>query len=160
MAPDRTDKPRVFVDADVLFAGSASPSENSASLVVLRMSEITLIEGVTSEQVIIEAERSLSEKIPKALPAFHLLVSRSLRVVPIPKKEDLLPYTGAADPADLPILVAAIRENCPWLTTFNVRHYQPGHPSVSVLKPGDLILRVRYLLATLSREEGKNENID
>ena len=59
--------------------------------------------------------------------------------------------------ADLPILAAAVRENCPWLTTFNIRHYQPGHPSVSVLKPGDLILRVRYLLATLSKEEEKND---
>ena len=42
----RAHKPRVFVDADVLFAGSASPSEHSASLVVLRLAEITLIEGI------------------------------------------------------------------------------------------------------------------
>ena len=35
-------KPRVFVDADVLFAGAASPSEHGASFVVLRMAEITL----------------------------------------------------------------------------------------------------------------------
>jgi hypothetical protein len=153
MAPNKTDRPRVFVNADVLFAGSASPSEHSASLVILRMSEITLIDGITSEQVITEAERNLSEKIPKALPAFHLLVSRSLRVVPDPIRDDLFPYSGAASPKDLPILVAAVRENCSWLTTFNIRHYQPGHPSVAVLKPGDLILRVRYLLATLSSGE-------
>ncbi len=45
----RAHKPRVFVDADVLFAGSASPSEHSASLVVLRLAEITLIEALASE---------------------------------------------------------------------------------------------------------------
>ena len=39
-------KLRVFVDADVLFAGAASGSEHPASLVVLRLAEITLIEAV------------------------------------------------------------------------------------------------------------------
>ena len=34
-------KPRIFIDADVLFAGAASPNEHSASLVILRMAGIT-----------------------------------------------------------------------------------------------------------------------
>ena len=46
---------RVFVDAGVLFAGSAAPREHGASLVVLRLAEITLIEAVASQQVITEA---------------------------------------------------------------------------------------------------------
>ena len=70
-------KPRLFVDADVLFAGAASPSEHSASLVVLQLAEITLIEALTSQQVITEAERNLAAKLPQALPAFRL-VSESL----------------------------------------------------------------------------------
>lgn len=42
---ERTEErgPKLFVDADVLFAGAASPSEHSASLLVLTLSEITLI---------------------------------------------------------------------------------------------------------------------
>jgi hypothetical protein len=43
-------KLNVFVDADVIFAGAASPSEYSASNVVLRMAEITLINAITSAQ--------------------------------------------------------------------------------------------------------------
>ena len=39
-------KPRVFVDADVLFAGSASPNEHSASNLILWMAELTLIEAI------------------------------------------------------------------------------------------------------------------
>ena len=142
-------KPRVFVDADVLFAGAASPSEHGASLVILRMSEITLIEAFTSQQVIAEAERNLEEKLPQALPAFRLLVSRCLRVVPDPRPEDLATYAGAADPKDLPILVTAAREECPWLVTFNVRHFQPGHPEITVLRPGNFVLHVRDLLTHL-----------
>jgi hypothetical protein len=156
MLPIRRRKPRVFVHADVLFAGAASPSEHGASLIILRLGEITLIEAVASQQVIAETERNLEEKLPQALPAFRLLVSRCLRVVPDPRPEDLAAYAGAADPKDLPILVAAVREACPWLVTFNVRHFQPGHPEVTVLRPGAFVLRVRGLLAHLSSaEEGE-----
>ena len=56
-------KPRVFVDADVLFAGAAGPTAHGASLVVLRMAEITLIDALTSQQVVTEAERNLSAKL-------------------------------------------------------------------------------------------------
>ena len=95
-------KPRIFIDADVLFAGAASPNEHSASNLILRMAELTLIEAITSTQVITEAERNLTEKIPKGLPAFRLLVSRSLRIVEDPDPALLVVHHGLADPEDLP----------------------------------------------------------
>ena len=147
------EKPRIFVDADVLFAGAAAPTEHGASLVILRMAEITLIDAVASPQVVEEAERNLADKLPAALPAFRMIVSRCLRLVPAPLPSDLAVCTGLADPKDLPILAAAVREGCPWLVTFNGRHFQPGHPAVTVLTPGQLILRVRDLLAHLTSEE-------
>ncbi len=143
-------KPRIFVDADVLFAGAASPNEHSASLVILRMAEITLIEALTSEQVITEVKRNLEEKIPAALPAFQMLVSRCLHVVSDPTRDEITALSQAADPKDLPILAAAVREGCLYLATYNIRHFQPGAKSVKVLKPGDLVQHVRYLLAQMS----------
>lgn len=148
-------KPRVFIDADVLFAGAASPSEHGASLVILRMAEITLIDAVASQQVISEAERNLAAKIPDALPAFRLLVSRCLRTIQDPEPPDLDRWAGLADDKDLPILVAALREQCPWLLTHNVRH-QPGHSSIAVLRPGEFLWRVREQLATLPRFGQRN----
>lgn len=142
-------KPRVFVDADVIIAGSASPSEHGASLVTLRLGEITLIDAVTSRQAITEAERNLAAKIPDALTTFRLLVERSLRVVPDPSRRDLAAYGGIADPEDLPILVAAVRERCQWLVTFNVDDFVPGHPDVKVLRPGAFIQRVRSVLTRM-----------
>lgn len=142
-------KPRVFVDADVLFAGSASSSEHSASLVVLRMAEITLIEALTSEQAITEAERNLRAKLPRAIPAFQMLVQRCLQVVVDPTRADLIACKGMADAKDLPILVAAIRERSPWLVTFNIRDYQPGHPDVTVLAPGTFVQEIRHLLGRM-----------
>lgn len=143
-------RPRVFVDSDVLFAGAAGPGEHGASLVVLRMAEITLIEALVSQQVVTEAERNLREKMPTALPAFQLLVHKCLRIVADPELSDLKTLAGKADPKDLPILCAAVRESCPWLVTFNVRHFRPVHLSVAVLRPGEFVLRVRDQLAHLS----------
>ena len=143
-------RPRVFVDADVLFAGAVSPSEAGASLVILRLAEITLIEALTSEQVIVEAERNLASKLPQKLPEFRLLVSRCLQVVPDPAPADLARHAGAAHHKDLPMLVAAVRERGPWLVTFNTRHFQPGHASVTVLRSGEFVLQVRDLLTRLA----------
>lgn len=150
MAPSNPPRPRVFVDADVLFAGSAGPSQSGASLVVLRLAEITLIDAVTSQQAITEAERNLELKLPHTLPAFRLLISRCLRVVPDPAWHEIEAHTGRADPKDLPILVAALQADCPWLVTFNLSDFRPGHPAVTVLKPGDFVLRVRELLTHLN----------
>jgi len=147
---NRSPKPRIFIDADVLFAGAASPNEHNASLVILRMAEITLIEAVTSVQVITEVERNLKEKIPGSLPAFQMLVSRCFQVVSDPTMPEIKALSKAADAKDLPILAAAVRGGCVYLTTYNIRHFQPGEESVTVLKPGDLVQRIRYLLAQMS----------
>jgi hypothetical protein len=117
--------------------------------VILRMAEITLIEAFTSQQVITEAERNLTAKLPRALPAFRLIVSRSLHIVPDPSPLEVQRFQGLADPTDLPILAAAVGTGCPWLVTFNLRHYRPGHPQVTVLPPGDFVLRIRDLLARM-----------
>jgi len=148
MASAHPRSPRVLIDADVLFAGAAAPTEHGASLTVLRMAEITLIRALTSQQVITEVERNLTAKLPGALPAFHLIVSRCVHVVPDPAPEELVPLRELAHLDDLPTLAAAMREGCAWLVTFNVRHFRPGHRSVQVLRPGDLVLRIRGLLAS------------
>jgi predicted nucleic acid-binding protein len=150
MEASRPPKPRVFIDADVLFAASASPSAYGAALMVLRMAEITLIEAIASEQVIVESKRNLQEKIPSAIPAFQMIISRCLRVVADPSQHELIPLKGTADPKDLPILAVAQREQCAYLVTFNIRHYQPGVAQIKVLRPGEFVLQVRYLLSRLT----------
>jgi predicted nucleic acid-binding protein len=146
---NKPEKPRIFIDADVLFAGSASPNQYSASLVLLRMAEISLIKAITSQQVITEVERNLEQKFPAALTSFRMLVSRCLEVLPDPSQQEVDVLTGSADPKDLPILAAAVQHNCQFLTTFNTKHFQPGVKTLTVLSPGDLVQRVRYLLSSI-----------
>lgn len=113
------------------------------------LSEFSAIKALTSEQVVAEEEHNLEAKIPKALPAFQHLVSRCLTLVSDPDPESISPHEGMADPKDLPVLVAAVREKCPWLVAFNIRDCQPGHPDVVVLKPGEFISRIREQLIPL-----------
>lgn len=140
---------RVYFDADVLFAGATSPSDYSASQVLLTLSEITLIEGVTSEVAIEECQRNLEAKLSAATADFERLVGRALSIVEAPNREALLPHVGRADWKDLSHLVAARQQDCPYLTTYNIRDYEPGHPDVEVLRPGVLVRRVREQLSSL-----------
>lgn len=144
---------RVMIDADGLFAGSASPSDRSASTVVLRLSELTILDGIASEQVVAEVERNLSDKIPAALPSFRKLSASCLRVVPDPTAAEVRAHDGRAHAKDLPILVAAVREACDVLVTFNERDYRPGHPYVEVVRPGVLVQRVRRLVTLAGQGE-------
>jgi hypothetical protein len=84
------------------------------------------------------------------VPCGRLILSRYLQAVPDPQPTELVSHTESADPKDLSILVATLREGCPCLVTFNVRHFQPGHPDVTVLQPGEFLSQVRDLLAHLS----------
>jgi hypothetical protein len=80
---------RVFIDLDVLFAGSTSPNIHSASNVVLQVGEITLIKVVAREQVITEVFRNLGEKMPEALPIFKRTFRRCIQVIPNPSAQDV-----------------------------------------------------------------------
>jgi len=142
-------RPRVLVDADVLLAACASPSEQGASLVILRMAEITLLEAYTPKQVIEEVRRNLAAKLPRAWPAMQTIVARCLTVLPDPTTEEVAAYAGLAQEKDLPILVAALQARCQWLVSFNVRHFQPGHVGVAVVRPGEFLTRVRDRLSRL-----------
>jgi len=142
-------KPKVFADADVIFAGAGAPTEHGASHVVLRMGEITLIDCISSEQAVKEVERNLAEKIPEKLPDYHLLISRSLRIIVDPQPAELIASEGQADPKDLPILVAALKEGCSYLLTFNVRHFSPTTRDIIIQQPSGFLITVRSLLGML-----------
>jgi hypothetical protein len=84
------------------------------------------------------------------VPCGRLILSRYLQAVPDPQPAELVPHTESADPRDLPILVAGLRESYPWLVTFNVCHFQPGHADVAASQPGEFLSQVGDLLAHLT----------
>jgi len=143
-------KLRVFFDADVLIAGSASKTHSLASYILLQLAELTLIEGLICPYVREEAERNLKRKLPQTLPVFKVLLQTALREVPDPPKASLSRWAGRADPEDLPVLVAAAMNGCRYLVTFNTKDYHDPPEPLEVVEPGKLVRRVREHLAELA----------
>ncbi len=143
-------KLRVFFDADVLIAGSASKTHSSASYILLQLAELTLIDGLICPYVRVEVERNLKKKLPQALPVFQALVQAALRGVPDPPASALKPWSGRAQAKDLPVLAAALLNGCHYLVTFNTSDYPDPPAPLQVVPPGELLKRVREHLAKLA----------
>jgi hypothetical protein len=114
------------------------------------MAEITLIECLVSEQVVVEVERNLASKLPAKVPVFHQIMNRALHVVRDPLAAELAQFNGQAEPKDLPILVTSLRESCSHLLTFNLRHYNPASNKIMVQRPGEFLATVRHMISILS----------
>lgn len=143
MPPNNRIKPRVFLDADVLMAGISSSTDFAASLILIRLGEINVIEAVCSEQVVSEVQETLKEKMPQALESFKSLVEHSIEVKSNPSPMERERCNKLANKLNIPTLAVALREHCTWLATFNEQQYLPGHPDILIARPDDLVSRLR-----------------
>jgi predicted nucleic acid-binding protein len=141
-------RPKVFVDADVLIAGSASTA--GASHMILRLGELGLIDATSSAQARSEAERNLARKLPAWLPAFRALADAACEWVDDPSPEQIDAVRGQADPKDQPILASAVAAGCEWLVTFNISDYRPSVGSIRVSQPGEFVQAIREMLERMA----------
>jgi predicted nucleic acid-binding protein len=136
---------KVFFDADVLIAGSASKS--GASFILLQLCELGIIEGMTCKLVIEECKRNITKKIPDALPVFNKIISKTLSIVETVQNDLLKNYQKMAHNKDLPILATAIIKKVNYLVTFNTKHYYKKYiHDIVVCSPGDLLSIIRLKL--------------
>lgn len=145
----RPERLRVFIDANALFAGSASPS--GASHLILQLGELRIIDLFASSQVRGEVERNLTAKLPAALPAFRAIASAACQPAaePDPEATRAVLAAGLADAKSAPILAAALATRCRWLVTFNIRDYRPDE-RIAVVTPGDFVKQLREHLTSLA----------
>ena len=111
-----------------------------------------MIEAVASQRVITEVERNLEEKMPAAMPAFRMLVSRCLQVVSDPSVAEIEALSKAADAKDVPILAAASARRMCFPDNVQYSTFSARCRIHTVPNAGDLVQRVRYLLAKMSSE--------
>jgi predicted nucleic acid-binding protein len=143
---------KIFLDADVLMASAASSSPNSAGQVLLSLSEITLIEAITSELIVEECERNIPtvfERSNDVLRTFRKVVERALDVVDRPTRETVRAYQPYAAWSDAPHLACASEHACRYLVTYNLSDYDPSDLDIKVAEPGTVVRRVRTKLAAL-----------
>ena len=137
---------RVFLDANVYFAGAASSTGGSA--LILQLILTGRIEVAASRLVLREAERNLRHKrSPKDLQAFHQFLKHAkLRVVRTPPDTAWKPYEGVMHPKDVPVpvLAAAVASKAAYLVTLDRRHFltkavSGAVPGLVILTPGDFL---------------------
>jgi len=91
---------------------------------ILALAEAGLLTLVASEQVLIEAERNLEEKLPKAIPEYRrFLTTCPLEKVPDPSPVDVAGTGGIIHAKDASILVAAKNAQVDYLVTLNRKHF-------------------------------------
>jgi predicted nucleic acid-binding protein len=91
---------------------------------ILALAEAGLLTLVVSEQVLVEAERNLEEKLPKAIPEYRrFLITCPLEKVPAPSASDVAMAKEMIHAKDVSILVAAMNAQVDYLVTLNRKHF-------------------------------------
>jgi predicted nucleic acid-binding protein len=133
---------RVFFDSDTVIAGSASTT--GAAHALLALSELGIVRGFVSAQVVDECRRNLEKKIPAALPALNAVIARSVEVQRSPSANWMAAASRHAHPKDVPILAAALQARASYLVTFNVKDFHPPRNlKIEILRPGEMLDKIR-----------------
>lgn len=135
---------KVFLDANVYFAGALSAQGGSA--MVLKLAKMGRIELFASHLVLLEAERNLAQKAgPKILEKFHHdLQQISIHIIPGPGEKILTKYHGVINAKDVPVLAAAAEAGVDYLVTLDRKHFlRPEVLSyaskLKILTPGEFL---------------------
>ncbi len=142
-------KPKVFLDSSALIAGVAS--SKGAAREVLRLAEIRLIEAIVSRQVVVEADRNITAKLPEWLDDFRAYVETLAPVlIEDPSARDVKRYSLLIDPGDAPILAAASAAEADYLITWDRKHFMTKGPQAlsrpKVMTPGEFLQELRTSL--------------
>lgn len=115
-------KIKIFVDTSVLIAGLASSV--GASGAVLDLCEAEVIQMVISRQVIVEADRNFSAKLPRLVDRFRQFM-QNLKplMVEDPKRSTIKEASGIVGRKDAPILAAARESKADFLVTLDKKHF-------------------------------------
>jgi len=140
---------RVFLDTSALIVGIVSAT--GAAREVLRLCEASVVELMVSRQVLIEADRNLSEKLPAFVSDFRDWMSLlSPVLIEDSSKKEVAHAVQIIHANDAPILAAAMNAEADYLITWNTRHFQK--PSVmkavrfKIVTPGEFLQDFRQSL--------------
>ena len=139
----------VFVDANILIAGSAS--RKGTSRVILGMAEYGMIQLIVTRQVIEETERNVRLKLPKMLPVLtELLLHINLQILPDPEPHQFARWLSIIEEKDAPILEAAVQAAPDYFLTLNSKDFTPEMALATGLviqSPGKFVQHLRHILS-------------
>lgn len=147
-------KANLFLDSSALFAGINSSKGVRRVLLLLAESETITI--TLSEQVVAETERALTRKVPQALADLRAAILASKAQIvqdPTPAEVEANLHL-ISHPADVPILLAAMKAKVDYLVTHNRVHFidDPGvavKANLRIGTPGDALNWVRGQISSV-----------
>ena len=141
--------PTVFIDANILIAGSAS--RTGASRVVLAQAEYGMIQLVVTRQVLDETERNIRLKLPEVLPVlFEHLSYLNIQILDDPELEQYERWLPIIEEKDASILEAAVQYAPDYLLTLNSKDFTPAVAEATglvILSPGEFVQRIRHIFS-------------
>ena len=140
---------RIFLDTSAFIAGIISPT--GAAREVLRLCEAEVVDLMVSRQVLTEADRNLSEKLPALIPDFRHWIHRlSPTLVEDPSWKEVARTARIIHAKDAPILAAAMNAEVDYLITWNTRHFHKPQVAKAVrfkiMTPGEFLEEFRRSL--------------
>lgn len=116
---------RVFLDSNVIISGLISDKGAPRICLDLLTLRLPFLVGCTGRFNLMEIERNLKKRMPGMLPVYKRYLPRlNLKIIPLPRKQELREFAQTIADKDLPILVSAIRGKAAFLVTGDKRHFQ------------------------------------
>jgi len=114
----------VFLDSNVILSGLFS--ERGAPRILLDPLSLGLpfLVGATGRYNLIEIERNLKKKMPSLLFLYKSYLPKvNLKVIPLPRPEEVRDFSGKIAEKDIPVLISAIRSKVDYLVTGDKQHF-------------------------------------
>ena len=137
-------KLKLFIDASVFIAASASKEGGSAAL--SKIYQKVSFTPVTTQAVLNESELNIKAKLgEEALLSFYKLIAQTPLVLqPTPTLTERIKYHDIIHQKDAHVLAAALQGNCDYLITLDRKHFmtdkiQQAKLPIKILTPGDFL---------------------
>ena len=135
---------KVFLDSNVILSGLLSERGAPRILLDLLSLRLPFLTGSTGRYNLIEIERNLKKKMPSLLVLYKAYLPKlNLKVIPLPRPEDVRGFSGQIAEKDIPVLISAIRSKADFLVTGDKQHFgkmrEPGKYPIHVVTPSEFI---------------------
>jgi len=115
---------RVFLDSNVILSGLLSEKGAPRILLDLLSLGLPFLVGSTGRYNLIEIERNLKKKMPGLLSLYRTYLPKlNLKVLPLPRPEDVRDFSGQIAEKDIPVLISAIRSGADFLVSGDKQHF-------------------------------------
>ncbi|HHT9124512.1 MAG TPA: PIN domain-containing protein [Candidatus Brocadiia bacterium] len=149
---------KVFLDSNVILSGLLSDKGAPRVLLDILSLGLPFLSGATGEYNMMEIERNLNTKLPKALPVFKTYFPTiRLKLLPLPNRKSVDTIAQWINAKDAPVLASALSWHADYLITGNIKDFdtqmlRKAGLSIKIVSPASFVDETLPKLIHLSGE--------